>query len=83
MDSIGRSGACLIWRDIGPEYWAPVGVWLIRETVRQAMKNGPKEFDNLGQAIQYVAQRVSVPDDLRNSWFVKRGRQMRLDAFSV
>ncbi len=83
MDSIGRSGACLIWRDIGPEYWAPVGVWLIRETVRQAMKNGPKEFDNLGQAIQYVAPRVSVPDDLRNSWFVKRGRQMRLDAFSV
>ena len=33
----GRSGACLIWRDIGPGYWAPVGVWLIREAMRDAM----------------------------------------------
>ncbi len=83
MDSIRRSGACLIWRDIGPEYWAPVGVWLIRETVREAMRSPAKEFDTLEQAVQYVAPRVSAPDDLRNSWFVKRGRQMRLDAFAI
>jgi len=82
MDSIRRSGACLIWRDIGPEYWAPVGVWLIRETVREAMRSPAKEFDTLEQAVQYVAPRVSAPDDLRNSWFVKRGQQMRLDAFA-
>ena len=83
MNSVGRSGACLVWRDIGPGYWAPVGVWLIRETVREAMRSSPKEFDTLEQAIQYVAPRVSAPDDLRNSWFVKRGRQMRLDTFAI
>jgi len=83
MDSIRRSGSCLIWRDIGPGYWAPVGVWLIRETVRQAMTGAAKEFDTLEQAIQYVTPRVSAPDDLQNSWFVRRGRQMRLDAFAI
>ena len=83
MDSIRRSGACMIWRDIGPGYWAPVGVWLIRETVRKAMSGFSKEFDTIEQAIEYVAPRVSAPDDLRNSWFVKRGRQMRLDAFAI
>ena len=81
MDSMRRSGACLIWRDIGPGYWAPVGVWMIRETVREAMGRSPRQFDSLKQAIDYVAPRVSASDDLRNSWFAKRGHQTRLDSF--
>ena len=81
MLSVGRSGACLIWRDIGEGYWAPVGVWLIRETVREAMKQPPKQFDSLKEAVDYVGPRVSSSDDLRNSWFVKRGQQTRLDSF--
>jgi len=81
MDSIRRSGACLVWRDIGPSYWAPVGVWLIRETMREAMRTKPKYFDSLEDAIDYVAPRISEADDLRNSWFAKRGRQTRLDSF--
>ena len=81
MLSIGRSGACLIWRDIGEGYWAPVGVWLIRETVREAMKQTPKQFDSLKEAVDYVGPRISASDDLRNSWFVKRDQQTRLDSF--
>lgn len=81
MLSVGRSGACLIWRDIGEGYWAPVGVWLIRETVREAMKQTPKQFDSLKEAVDYVGPRVSASDDLRNSWFVKRDQQTRLDSF--
>ena len=81
MNSMRRSGACLIWRDIGPGYWAPVGVWMIRETVREAMRRSPRQFDSLRQAIDYVAPRVSASDDLRNSWFAKRGHQTRLDSF--
>ena len=70
-----------MWRDIGPGYWAPVGVWLIRETKRQAMRSTPKSFDSLEPAIGHVAPRVSAPNDLRDSWFVRRGKQTRLDAF--
>ncbi|MDP6661383.1 MAG: hypothetical protein QF545_00365 [Candidatus Thalassarchaeaceae archaeon] len=81
MDSIRRSGACLVWRDIGPGYWAPVGVWLIRETMREAMRARPRQFDSLKEAISYVAPRISAPNDLRRSWFATRGKQTRLDSF--
>ena len=51
LESIGRSGACLVWRDIGPGYWAPVGVWLIRETVRDALKGKGRKFDSVDEAV--------------------------------
>jgi len=81
METIGRSGACMVWRDIGPGYWAPVGVWLIRETVRDAMKRKPTVFDTMSEAISYVAPRVSSPEAARKSWFANRGRQTTLDVF--
>jgi hypothetical protein len=49
--------------------------------MRQAMRSTPRPFDSLEQAIGYVAPRVSAPNDLRSSWFVRRGKQTRLDAF--
>jgi len=86
LDLIGKSGACLIWRDIGEGYWAPVGVWLIRETVRQAMKQTPRKFDSLEDALRYLNPRVSASDDLNKSWFVNRPKrkmlwQTKLDSF--
>lgn len=78
----GRSGACLIWRDIGPGYWAPVGVWLIREAMRDAMNNPGRQFDSLGEAVGFVSERISNPEALRDSWFVKRSRQSRLSEYS-
>jgi hypothetical protein len=40
-----RQAKVLILREVTPEYWAPLGVWIIRETVRNA-------FDNSGQENQ-------------------------------
>ena len=34
LNSIQRQAKVLILRDVRPEYWAPLGVWIIRETVR-------------------------------------------------
>jgi hypothetical protein len=84
MESLNRSrksAACLVWRDIGPGYWAPVGVWLIRETVRDAMKQQPKIFDSLNEAVEHLSITVSSPNELKKSWFVKRQKQTRLDSF--
>ena len=41
-----RQSKVLILRDVKPEYWAPLGVWVIRETVRNAFKNGGSEMDS-------------------------------------
>jgi hypothetical protein len=38
-----RQAKVLILREVTPEYWAPLGVWIIRETVRNAFDNSGKE----------------------------------------
>ncbi|MFB6159108.1 MAG: hypothetical protein ABEJ95_05655 [Candidatus Nanohalobium sp.] len=40
-----RQAKVLILRDVSPEYWAPLGVWVIRETVRNAFNDGPEVLD--------------------------------------
>ncbi len=77
-----RSAAALVWRDIGEGYWAPVGVWLIRETMREAMKQKPLVFDNLSSAIDHVAPKISQPNKLRGCWFNTRSRQTRIEQWT-
>lgn len=36
LESIKKQSKALIVRDVTPDYWAPLGVWIIRETVRNA-----------------------------------------------
>ncbi|WP_414836925.1 hypothetical protein [Candidatus Nanohalococcus occultus] len=36
LNRINRRAKVLIVRDVTPEYWAPLGVWVIREAVRDA-----------------------------------------------
>ena len=43
LNSIQRQAKVLILRDVRPEYWAPLGVWIIRETV----KNGFDSYEVL------------------------------------
>ncbi|MDY6777779.1 MAG: hypothetical protein SVU32_03875 [Candidatus Nanohaloarchaea archaeon] len=40
LREVGRQAKVLIIRDVSDEYWAPLGVWVIRETVRNAFDNG-------------------------------------------
>ena len=35
-----RQAKALVIREVKPEYWAPLGVWVIRETVRNGFENG-------------------------------------------
>lgn len=39
LDGINRQAKVLILRDVKPEYWAPLGVWIIRETVRNGFNS--------------------------------------------
>jgi hypothetical protein len=58
-----RQAAAFVYREITPEYWAPLGVWLIREAVRQAMVTTPRRFETIGQAVAAVE-----PETQRNGW---------------
>ncbi len=48
----------LIVREITSDYYAPVGNWHIRETVRRAMENRISNFDSLAEAVSFVQGRL-------------------------
>jgi hypothetical protein len=55
-----RKASALVLREIHPEYVMPLGVWQIREGVRQALKTAPSIFDNFPAAFSFACSRLSV-----------------------
>ncbi|MCU4925631.1 Nre family DNA repair protein [Halobacteria archaeon AArc-dxtr1] len=41
LESVGRQAKCLVLREVSDDYWAPVGVWQVRESVRNAFEDAP------------------------------------------
>ena len=50
----------LVLREIRPEYAVPVGVWQIREAIRNAMRWEPYIAENLDDGINLASRRMSV-----------------------
>lgn len=55
-----RKAAALVLREIRPEYVMPLGVWQIREGVREAMKRSPVTFESLLLSISYACNPLSL-----------------------
>lgn len=54
-----QAGAVIL-REIRPEYAIPVGVWQVREGIRQAMKQNPLEVDNFDDALSIASKKLSI-----------------------
>ena len=50
----------VILREIRPEYAIPVGVWQIREGIREAMKQNPTIAENFDQALILASNKMSI-----------------------
>ena len=48
-------------RDAHPGYIMPVGVWQVRENVRNAMKQTPLKFNTLDEALARIASQFHIP----------------------
>lgn len=55
----GRKASALVLREIHPEYVMPVGVWQIREGVRETMKRPAQTFDGLDGAVAFACSTMS------------------------
>ncbi len=60
----------LIFREIRPEYAIPVGVWQVREGIREAMKQKPQNITKFNDALEIAAAKTSVS---KNEW-IKNGK---------
>ena len=50
----------VILREIRPEYAIPVGVWQVREGIREAMKANPVIVDNFDDALLLASKKMSI-----------------------
>jgi hypothetical protein len=57
----------LIFREIRPEYAIPVGVWQVREGIREAMKQQPQIISDYNQALDVASAKTSVS---KKEWIV-------------
>lgn len=56
-----RQAGVVILREAHPGYILPVGVWNVRENVREALKTSPFKFVTLQDALNHVSKKLDIP----------------------
>jgi len=56
-----RQAVVVVLREAHPGYIMPVGVWQVRENVRNAMKQEPQKYNTLEEALQRIASQFQIP----------------------
>jgi hypothetical protein len=80
LDRMRRQAGVIVFREIYEGYIMPVGVWEVRENVRQAMRKAPRKFATLAEALEDISTRLKIP----LSEYMKRSKillQRRLEEF--
>ncbi|MFQ5977714.1 MAG: hypothetical protein ACE5OZ_06285 [Candidatus Heimdallarchaeota archaeon] len=57
----GKQAMVIVMREEYPTMTMPVGVWLVRETVRRALETSYRKFETLKDALAHVATRFKIP----------------------
>jgi hypothetical protein len=61
LAGMNRQACVLAVREISESYWAPLGVWVVREVARRAMHSQPKRFGTLQEALSEMNRRIKTP----------------------
>jgi len=56
-----RQAGAVILREAHPGYVLPIGVWNVREHVRETLKSSPKKYDTLKSAMTDVSNFMDIP----------------------
>jgi len=75
-----RQAAVIVLREAHPGYIMPVGVWQVRENVKNAMRQKPLLYNTLNEALQRIANQFRIPLEswvreshlIRNTLFQRR-----------
>jgi hypothetical protein len=67
---IKKQASVLAFREIDSSYSIPLGVWVVRETARHALKCRPKIFTSQKDALYYVSKKLTLP--LKN--YIKKSK---------
>jgi hypothetical protein len=82
LAEIDRQAKALVLREVSDDYWAPVGVWQIRESVRNAFEGEPGVAETFHDAVRGIAGELPVSlNDLRRKSHLVSGLQTDLSSF--
>jgi len=56
-----RQASAVVLREIHPGYIMPVGVWQVRENVRNALRQSPLKYNTLEEALVRIASQFRIP----------------------
>lgn len=62
LEKIKKQATVLIVREVRSEYSIPVGIWQLRESVRDAMNSPFETFATVHDAIKKISERIFVKD---------------------
>ena len=70
-----RQATVIVLREAHAGYIMPVGVWQVRENVRNAMRQKPYSFNTLDLALRWISTKFEIPIEqwIRSSELLKRG----------
>lgn len=76
---ISRTASITVIREIKPEYYAPLGVWVVEEGVRKAMSKQPEKSDSPEDLLTRALASIKTPAE---KWVnIKSGYQSSLSEF--
>jgi DNA repair protein NreA len=81
-----RKAAALILREIHSDYVMPVGVWQVREGIREALKMEKRQFESFEKAVSFACMNLSAS---KAEWikgskiFEHKKKQLRMTDFLV
>ncbi|MEM1929952.1 MAG: hypothetical protein QXH81_08300, partial [Thermofilaceae archaeon] len=64
LHRVGRQATVVAIREVTPAYYAPVGSWQIRESVRAALSSPPVKLDSVEHALSELARRLETRVDI-------------------
>jgi hypothetical protein len=56
-----RQATVIVLREARPGYIMPIGVWQVRENVRNAMRQRPYQFKSLNDSLKFISARLEIP----------------------
>ncbi|MDD5193984.1 MAG: hypothetical protein PHF67_05400 [Candidatus Nanoarchaeia archaeon] len=81
LEKIKRQATAIFFREVRPEYYAPLGVGILREVTREAFRHEPEKFTEISQALKSIQSRLKLPVSVfqNKSVLLKEfGKQKRL-----
>lgn len=78
-----KKSSVLILRETHPEYFMSLGVWQIREGIRESLKSKGKKFETFDSALKYGASKtsLSINEWIKNSSIIRNKKQKKISDY--